>query len=67
MTTTRNRETGTLITMEPSDEGPGWQLICESHYSVCHFDTITVARSYRAAPSVWCADCAAIAQEGVTA
>lgn len=66
MTTTRNRQTGTLITIEPSDEGYGWQLICEEHWSVCHFDTVTDARSFRAEPSVWCEECGAAVRRAVT-
>lgn len=55
MTTRKNRQTGTLITVYR--EGKDWYTICENHEVSVWHQTGTQAHSWAAEPMVWCAGC----------
>lgn len=56
--TRKNRQTGTLITVEPSDNGDGlWTCICEEHGLCCDFDNKRQAIYFSASPVDWCEAC----------
>lgn len=56
MTTTKARQTGTLITMTVGDT-ESWMLTCEKHDVCCEFYTKREARSFAASPIDWCEGC----------
>lgn len=61
--TTRNRRTGTRITVGRADvldadaDGGPWVTICDDHGSICNHDTLALARAHASHPE-WCEDCA---------
>jgi hypothetical protein len=57
MSTTRARQTGTLVTLCCGDDLP-WMLVCEQHEYCCEFDTKRGALLFRSSPIDWCEDCA---------
>jgi hypothetical protein len=66
ITTTTNRETGTVIELgltEDFDLDPSqgkWSTVCATHGEVLMYDTLAVARSYAPHPSEWCSECATV-------
>lgn len=59
-TTTKSRETKTLVTLTEADSGFGFMLVCEEHGLCCEFDTKSLALSFRPYPSEWCEECGKI-------
>lgn len=55
--TRKNRQTQTLITVEPSDHEGLWTCICEAHDRCCDFDTKQQATYFAASPADWCQEC----------
>jgi hypothetical protein len=55
MTTRKNRQTGTMITVYR--EGRDWFTICEDHAEAVQHETAALARSWAAEPAVWCSQC----------
>ena len=55
-TTTRNRKTGSQITL--INDGELWILNCDSHEQCCEFDTLREVKIFRAAPENFCSACA---------
>jgi hypothetical protein len=58
MTTTRNKQTKTLITL--FNESGIWILNCDDHDQCCEFDSKRQALECRPYPSNFCTDCATI-------
>ena len=65
--TRKNRQTGTTIHIEPSDNGPFWTTICDDHGFCCDHGTKRLAIEWAAEPAVWCEGCAQIKAQTVTA
>lgn len=61
--TRKARSTGTDVSIydgEPAgmDTDSGrWQLVCETHATVCSVASFAIARSLAAAPEEWCEAC----------
>lgn len=55
MNTTKNRETGTHITLIA--EAGTHTLVCEEHDQCIEVDSLRMAREFRSVPSEWCTDC----------
>lgn len=59
----RNRETGTLVTVERTGPGswieqePGWMTLCDEHSTCCLHETRALALAHAAQPSGWCELC----------
>lgn len=66
MSTTKNRETGTLIDTIVYDNGTV-TLNCQDHDRCCDFDSQNEARPFRSHPSEWCNECADMLYGEVTA
>lgn len=58
-TTTKARQTGTLVTLDTGDDLP-WMLVCEDHDLCCEFETKREAVYHRSSPIDWCEECANI-------
>lgn len=43
--------------VERSDNGSGWQAVCDKHGTCCDFDTRAEARDFAKTPAEWCGDC----------
>ena len=55
MNTTKNRETGTMITL--LNDGGALTLVCEDHDQAIDMESQRQARDFRSVPSEWCSGC----------
>jgi len=65
ITTRRNRQTGTHITvgtaiemaLDPAEGECKWYTICEEHNETCGHRTLSLANYFAASPLDWCEEC----------
>jgi hypothetical protein len=64
VSTTRVRQTGTLVSVVDNRDGSfdasdlPWFTVCETHGGVCSHPTRRLAHSFAVTPEEWCPGCA---------